>query len=221
MKKIVTGMLLSVFLLSLLSACFMSNPKTSTGEYRHTNIRIFQDTPAWELAQAVYSQNTRRIDAIAQKSPEMLDYIDPMYGLTLLIWSVGMERYNSAQALLRNGANPDIIGTHTGGTALFLASEFSWIDTRANKDPRFVELLLHYGADPNINFVGDGRSNVLEIGTSPLMASIGTGIEKTRALVAGGADINHKTETGWNAVFAALSWGEEECSSLRGNMLIS
>lgn len=55
-----------------------------------------------------------------------------------------------------------------------------------------MKLLLQYGADVNVGFVGNDHNNSTEIGTTPLMESIGCGIEKTKALVDGGANINFK-----------------------------
>ena len=207
MKKIIIGVALGVFTLSLLLGFFTSNPKTETGEYRIDNIRIFQNTPAWELAKAVNRQNTRRIAQIAKKTPEVLNYQDPLYGTTLLFWAVGMEKYNAAEALLKAGANPDIISVWEGGTALYRAASFSFIDNHAKKDPRFIRLLLAHGADPNIGYIGNDRNTMPEIGTTPLMHSIGAGIEKTRALVEAGADINHRTESGRTAAMVALMRG--------------
>ena len=46
-----------------------------------------------------------------------------------------------------------------------------------------------------------------EAGTSPLMISIARGIEKTKALVEAGADINQKTEYGDTAAIRALRTG--------------
>ena len=204
-SKLIKGMTL-LLLLSLLSGCFMSNPKTETGEYRIDNVRIFQDTPVWELAQAVSRQNTRQIAQIAANNPELLNFQDPLYGTTLLHWAVGTERFNAAEALLKAGADPNIISTRDGGTALYLAAGFSWIDNQAKTDPKFVKLLLEHGADPNIGFVGNHHT-MPEIGTTPLMRSIGSGIEKTRALVEAGADINFRTERGVTAAIQALWHG--------------
>jgi len=193
--------------LLLLSSCNISGANFGEGEYSITNIRIFEETPAWELAQAVRRQSTGRIKRIAEETPELLNYQDPKYGATLLIWSVGTERYRSAQALLDAGADPDVICRYTGGTALFLAADYSWVDNLAKKNPRFVNLLLKHGADPNINFIGHEVNNTPQIGTSPLMNSIACGIEKTKALVEAGANINHQAERKGTASIDALMWG--------------
>jgi len=182
----------------------------SKGNYPVTRIGIFKDSPAWELAKAVRWQNTKKISRIAEENPELLDYQDERYGVTLLIWAVGTERYQSAKALLENGADPDIIATSYGYTALYLASGFSWVDNMAKKDPKYVELLLEYGADPNIVYLGNEKNNITEVGTSPLMASIGCGFGKTKALVEGGADINHKSAQGKTAAITSLIYGGSE-----------
>jgi ankyrin repeat protein len=126
----------------------------------------------------------------------------------MLIWAVGMEKYKSVETLLKCGADPNIT-TIVGESPLFIAVGFSWVDNFAKKDPKYVNLLLRYGADPNINYIGGSVSdNITESGTSPLMHSISCGIEKTRALVEAGADINHKTNSGITAAIIALLAGQ-------------
>ena len=213
------------------------------GPNKKEDISIFKGTEAWKLAVAVSRQNVRNIEKIAAQNPELLDFQDPYFRATLLIWAVGMEKYRSAEALLRSGADPNIVADGTeifeamiqdalarddlgffsygtppkplmGETALFIASGYSWIDRQAKKDPKFVNLLLEYGADPNICFT-NGTNYVItstgnrywygiEAGTSPLMNSIGCGIEKTKALVEAGADIDNQTESGRTAAIRAL-----------------
>lgn len=175
---------------------------SSNGENRITNINIYRNTPAWKLAKAVKSENTTKIEKIAKRNPELLDYQDPKYEATLLLWAVGMEKYESAEALLKCGANPNINST-LYGTALYEAAGYSFIDNDFKKDPKYVKLLLENGADPNINLIGS-EERYPDPGTSPLMRSIGCGIEKTKLLVEYGADINYINDTGDSAVFNAL-----------------
>jgi hypothetical protein len=197
-----------VISLKLISAQFQGSwDKKSEGGYKITSLNIYKNTPVSELALAVKAQNTSKIERIAKNNPELLNYQDPKYGATLLIWAVGMEKYKSAEVLLKSGANPDLATTR-GETPLFIAAGYSWIDREAKKDPKYVKLLLSYGANPNLNYLqGDEYDNTTEVGTSPLMQSIGCGIEKTKALVEGGADINHKTPSGETAAIISLRHG--------------
>lgn len=159
---------------------------------------------------AVKGQKARTIEKIAKNKPQLLNYQEPKYGATLLLWAIGMEKYKSAEALLKCGADPNIASTTEGETPLFAAAGFSWIDNDAKKDPKYVKLLLRYGANPNKNYVGSDdpeTETIIEPGTSPLMHSIGCGIEKTKALVEAGADINYKTKSGKTASIGALRAG--------------
>jgi hypothetical protein len=210
-KRII--LILSIF--AVIIGIFQLNSKaTSKGEYKIIDINIYKDTPVWELALAVKGQNTKEIERIAKSKPNLLNYQESKYGATLLLWSVGTEKYKSAETLLKCGADPNIASndktTYGGETPLFVAAGFSWVDNDAKENPKYVRLLLRYGADPNINYTGfniSGKKSVLEIGISPLMNSIGCGIEKTKALVEAGADINYKTKSGTTAAIKALRAG--------------
>ena len=201
-----------LLLLSLLMGCF-GDGKREDGTYSIRNIKIYKDTPAWELARAVDRGDVKKIAKLGKESPDILDYQDPTYGTTLLYWAVAKEKYKSAEALLKAGADPDIISTYDGGTALYRAAGFSWVDMQAKQDAKYVKLLLEYGADPNITFAGGVWNTSTEVGYSPLMRSIGCGIEKTKALVEGGADINYQTpESKRTAAIKALylAWGKRD-----------
>lgn len=203
-RLMILQMVLLIGLPILLTSCQTNGQK----EQRITDIHIYQHTPAWELALAVRDGKVKKIEEIISEDLDLLNFQDPKYGATLLLWAVGMDKYKSAETLLRLGADPNISapGRH-GETPLFVASGFSWLDRKGNTDARYVRLLLDYGADPNIHYVGSdtlGSSTIIEPGTSPLMYSISSGIEKTKMLVEAGADINHKTKSGRTAAIVAL-----------------
>lgn len=180
--------------------------KGDNSKYSIKNINIYRNTPAWDLALAVEDERTSAIEKITKNNPELLNYQESKYGATLLLWSVGMEKYNSTETLLKCGADPNIASISEGETPLFLAAGYSWVDNDYKKDPKYVKLLLSYRADPNKNYIGHDH-DILETGTSPLMNSIGCGIEKTKALVEGGADINYKTKSGNTAAIVSLLTG--------------
>jgi hypothetical protein len=212
MNKKITFILL---IFAVLLCIYQLNIKAARkGVYKITDIRIYKNTPVWKLALAVKAQNTGRVERIAKNRPDLLNYQDPEYGATLLLWSVGTERYKSVECLLKCGADPNIASTdntsYGGDTPLFLAAGYSWVDRAAKKDPKYVKLLLRYGADPNICYTGfniPGEDSMIETGTSPLMNSIRCGIEKTKALVEAGANINYKTKSGDTAAITALGAG--------------
>jgi hypothetical protein len=180
------------------------------GSYKVIDINIYKNTSVWELALAVKDQKTGTIEKIFKAKLNLINYQESKYGATLLLWAVGTERYKSAESLLKCGADPNIASTSVGETPLYVASGYSWVDNDAKEDPKYVKLLLRYGANPNINYIGSdipGKKSVTEPGTSPLMHSIRCGIEKTKALVEAGADINYKTESGDTAAITALGAG--------------
>ena len=195
---IIIGLLTFLALSTYNLACKTNNERN----YRIYDVRIYKDTPVWKLALAVKWQRKSKIEKLVKKNPHWLNYQEPKYGATLLLWAVGTEKYNSAKTLLKYGADPNI-ATFEGETPLFIAAGYSWVDIYAKKDPKYVKLLLSYGADPNKCYVGSEKS-IIESGTSPLMHSIGCGIEKTKALVEAGADINYKTKSGRTAAIDAL-----------------
>ncbi|MDF2884624.1 MAG: ankyrin repeat-containing protein [Clostridiaceae bacterium] len=195
-----------IFIYHIIGAAsnYVINKMADKGGDRINNIMIYKDTPVWELALAVRDQETEKIEKIGKSNQELLNYQEPKYGATLLLWAVGMEKYESVEALLKCGSNPNIASTKDGETPLFLAAGYSWIDNNYKTDPKYVKILLSYGADPNKNYVGHAH-DILEKGTSPLMNSIGCGLEKTKALVEGGADINYKTKSGASAAIESLN----------------
>lgn len=206
MKKNIV-LIVGVILMSLLFSGCDPYADMDASEMRITNVRIYRDTEAWELAQAVYKEDINAIKRIAREQPELLNYKEPTYGCPLIIWAVGREKYNSLEALLEMGADPNIT-YENGKTALLEAAGYSWVDNDAKQDAKYVKLLLQYGADPNKEFKTDPTQDPYGYGsTTPLIRSIRCGIEKTKALVEAGADINAKTETGVTAAAIAIRLG--------------
>lgn len=194
-----------IFILLLLILAVGCSQK-SKEELTVQDIEIFRNTIAWDLVQAVDNNDVSDIKNILLQNPNLVNFQDPVFGTTALMWAVSSEKYNAAETLLENGANPNII-SKTGTTALFRAVSFSWEDTKANENPKFVKLLLDYKADPNINYCApkvEGQTDPIECGTSPLMHSVSRGFEKVKLLVSAGAMINYKTKSGKTAAYEAL-----------------
>jgi len=170
------------------------------------DIEIFEKTPAWELVTAVDQEDLSAIERILKSDTLLINFQEPTYGTTALIRAIGTEKYNSAKKLLDSGTNPNIV-SKIGSTALFEAISYSWSDAKANENPKFVKLLLEYGANPNVTYcspVIEGQTDPIECGTSPLIHSVSRGFDKMKLLVEAGADIDYKTKSGNTAAYESL-----------------
>lgn len=196
-----------IYILILLQIFFVTScNQKSKQELTVQGIEIFKNTNAWDLVQAVSENDAPKIKNILKLNSNLVNFQEPVFGTTALMWAVTAGKYQSAKALLDNGADPNII-SKTGTTALFRAISFPWDDTQANEDPKFVKLLLDFKADPNIIYCSpkiDGQTDPIECGTSPLMYSVSRGYQKVKLLQNAGASINYKTETGKTASVEAL-----------------
>lgn len=194
-------LLVTVFVLSLISCADKKDDKLTVKD-----IEIFKDTPAWAFARALEKSKLRKAKEMLSDNGDLVNYQDPEFGTTLLMRAISTQNYKAVEFLLKNGANPNIVSA-TGTTSLFRAVSYSWKDVTANTDPRFVKIMLEYGADPNIPYCApeaEGTISPIECGTSPLMHATQRGFEKVKLLVEAGAEIDYKTKLGTTAAIKAL-----------------
>ncbi|UTC92308.1 ankyrin repeat domain-containing protein [Treponema denticola] len=167
------------------------------------SINIFKNTPAWDLAKAVNSQNIKKINQICSENKELINYREPLYGTPLLYWAIVNSKYNSAEILLKNGADPDLMQRASNNTPLHLAVGKRWkgksIDM--NENIKYTKLLLKYGADPNIPYFEESYDD-----RTVLMNAIFTGDSKllVELLINNGADIDARRNAGATAASLAL-----------------
>ncbi|QNO14322.1 ankyrin repeat domain-containing protein [Alkalicella caledoniensis] len=178
------------------------NLNENNENYRIKNVEIFKDTPAWDLALAVEKEDANSIEEILKTNPELINFHDDNYGITPLLWAVGVRKYKSGEALLKCGADPNIPAKGELGTPLLVAVMKPWDDKYVD-NTNIIELLLKYKADPNKGYIGEDTL-MMESGTSSLHRAVYMGIEKTKVLVEGGADINIKTKSGRTPAINAL-----------------
>lgn len=197
-----------ILLLFIMSTCIVNRRSARL-------LQNFNNTPVWELAQAVNHQSVWKINFLCKKHPEWINYQEPIYGMTLLYWSVGANKYSSAEALLKNGADPDVITSDSKNTALLLACGYLWDDMCFTDTTKYIALLLKYGANPNLGYgevvLESGLIPTSKKGSTPLMEVVvpgiirnSSGVKKARVLVEYGANINTKLKSGETAASIAL-----------------
>jgi hypothetical protein len=180
------AMILQIVFSCLLLSCSNINRDKEVDKTNLTgdDYRLFQNTPAWELAKAVQDENEKKITEIVAKDPKLINYQEPKFGRTLLILTISNQQYKPFIVLLDNKADVNIHDTYDGTSALIEACAFKQYNTK------FVETLLQRGA--NINDVETGeRRQGNSTRFTPLMAAAKTGkLDLVELLVKNGADIN-------------------------------
>lgn len=192
MKAIVIHL---VFACLLFSCSDLSREKiVDKSELTGRDYRLFQNTPAWELAKAVEDENTKKIDKIVSENPKIINYQESKYGNTLLMLTIMNQQLKPFKALLKRGADVNIHNTFDGTSSLIKACSSKFYNIT------FVKMLIEYGADVNDVEIGERRK---ENGTrlTPLIAASRTGrLDLVRFLVSKGADVNYQNEFGQSAL---------------------
>ena len=201
MKRMNQGKIAFIFIILIAIACLLfscsdlSREKiVDKSELTGRDYRLFQNTPAWELAKAVEDENTKKIDKIVSENPEIINYQESKYGNTLLMLTIMNQQLKPFKALLKRGADVNIHNTFDGTSSLIKACSSKFYNIT------FVKMLIEYGADVNDVEIGERRK---ENGTrlTPLIAASRTGrLELVRFLVSKGADVNYQNEFGQSAL---------------------
>ena len=192
MKAIVRLLVITCLLLS----CSSSNREKSVDRAELSNIdyRVFQNTPAWQLAKAVQDEDTEEIDKIVSENPRIINYQDSKYGNTLLMLTIMNQQLKSFNTLLKNGAEVNTHNTYDGTSPLIEACSSKYYNLI------FAKTLIEYGA--NINDIETGkRRKGNSTRLTPLIAASKTGnLDLVKFLVMKGADINYQNEFGQSAL---------------------
>lgn len=144
------------------------------------DIRLFKDGPAWELAKAVQSEDTIKIKKIISEHTVSVDYQEPKFGETLLLWAVWANHYKSSKVLLECGADPNLQDNSNGNSAFIYAADKFETST-------YLKLLLAYKGDVNAVTKNDS-TNIL---CTPLITAAYHRLESVKLLIDAGADINY------------------------------
>lgn len=194
MKAIILQIILSCLLLSCTN--INRDKQVDKSELTGEDYRLFQNTPAWELAKAVQDENEKRILEIVVKEPNLINYQEPKFGSTLLMLTIKNQQYKIFEMLLKNKADVNIHDTYEGSTAL--------IDACSSKlyDLKFAETLIKYGSDVN-----DVQTDIEKQGKTrtPLMVASKTGkIDLVKLLVINGAAVNYQNKYKQSALSEAI-----------------
>lgn len=188
-----------------MTSCTSRDQKVDKNKLLGNDYRLFQDTPAWDLAKAVEDENTELIKKIIKEGEVDVNYQEPRFGQPLIMLAVINEQYASCKVLLELGANPNLHDKNDGSNAMIEAAQ---IDNSNVDKMKFLGLLLKFKGDPNSVEVGPRRvGNTTR--NSVLIAAVNadeiySSLPIVKLLVKAGANINYENEFGQTALNEAI-----------------
>lgn len=199
--KVIKPFGILVFIAMLSGCLFIDRDKpVDKSKLIGMDYRIFQDTPAWELAKAVQDEDVKKINAILEQDPGLVNYKESLHGSNLLMLAVLNNDKLSCKALLKKNADVNEYDKDSGASAIIMACRYGSIDVD------LVELLLQYGANVNDVEVGE-RKQGDRTRYTPLMASAAGRFDKVKLLIAKGANVNYVNEFGSTALSQTVMLG--------------
>ena len=195
MKKII-----SYTLLLIIVSCnkIDKDKKVDKNKLLGADYRLFQDTPAWNLAKAVWDDDVDKIDEEVKKNPQIINYQESKYGNTILNLSVYNDNYIGFKELLKLGANPNISDSMQCSTPLITACES--FDDRF----KYVKELIEHKADVNYVECNSGKNEQKMYRTPLFIASVRGHLPIVKLLIEKGAKVNYVSVDGGNVLSAAL-----------------
>lgn len=181
-------MILQIIFSCLLLTCSNINRDKPVDKQDLTggDYRLFQNTPAWDLAKAVQDENEKKIKEIVSKDPKLINYQEPKFGNTLLMLTIMNQQIKPFKTLLENKADVNIHNTYEGTSALIEACSFKQYNTK------FAEILLQNGA--NVNDVQTDKTEPDKVKTALMKAAKTGKSDLVVLLVKNGADVNYQNE---------------------------
>jgi hypothetical protein len=171
-----------------------------------SDYRLFQNTPAWDLAKAVQDEDEKKINEIVSKDPKLINYQESKFGNTLLILTITNQQIKPFKYLLEKSADVNIHNTFDGTSAIIKACNSKYYDIT------FAQMLVEYGANVNDVETGERRQgNSTRL--TPLIAASKTGnLYLVKFLESKGVDVNYQNEFGQSALSASVMINKYEIS---------
>lgn len=171
-----------------------------------SDYRLFQNTPAWDLAKAVQDEDEKKINEIVSKDPKLINYQESKFGNTLLILTITNQQIKPFKYLLEKRADVNIHNTFDGTSAIIEACGSKYYDIT------FAQMLVEYGANVNDVETGERRQgNSTRL--TPLIAASKTGnLYLVKFLESKGVDVNYQNEFGQSALSASVMINKYEIS---------
>ena len=184
----VSSVLPVVVVLFICSGCFKNNFPPE--EY-------YTDPDVIALCRAAQRDDITTIDRLVAKGVDVNK--QGKKGYTPLFFAFSKKRKKSFEALLKHGADPNILVEHPIGTIIHAAA-------KVKDDSEWLELVLNHGGDPDAETITD----IISLGCpekTPLYIVIreGGSLKNVELLIKAGANVDHRDACGHTPAMYAAS----------------
>ena len=145
MKQLI--FILTVFSFVLFTSCDF--------RYPYANPKTYKDTPAWNLVKALDNKNWKRAKEEINKNPKLVNYTDPAFGNSILLWAVVNENEIAVDLLLKAGADVNK-SDFKGDNPLSIFTELN-----KTNDKILLNLLRHQPENDSITIIRRNEALVL------------------------------------------------------------
>lgn len=159
--------------------------------------QTFRDDKVAALTKAAVAGDEKKVALLASQGVNVNTVAEN--GATPLVWALNARNHQGVEALLKAGADPNLLSEKTG------MSPMNFVPM--GDDVELLRLLLKYGGNPNHPGQGD-------IGERPLSKAASQGrLENMKLLLDTGADINAHDKYNDSAAIHTLSLAEFEATA--------
>jgi ankyrin repeat protein len=147
--------------------------------YLGNDVRLFKNTPVWEVAQAIHRMDTIEVKQLLNGDlRKYINFRENKFGFSLLYWSVYNSYYPAVKVLAELGADPNLKSYDS--TSAFIQS------ANHHENTDYLKILLKYGG--NVNAVAD--IDAPEHLRTPLIAAAKS-LDNVKLLIKAGANPNY------------------------------
>jgi ankyrin repeat protein len=166
-------------------SCYNQEKIVDKNKLLGNDIRLYQNTSAWNLAKAVDDEDIAKIKYEIIHNKVNVDFKEERFGHTLLSIAVRNGKYQSVKTLLELNADTNVADKYMGTSPVIYAAQ--------NDNPKYLKIILAYKGNPNSAEAAPPMEGNTSRNTA-LCAAIkfkdDYSLMKVKMLVEAGADVN-------------------------------
>jgi ankyrin repeat protein len=166
-------------------SCYNQEKIVDKNKLLGNDIRLYQNTSAWNLAKAVDDEDIAKIKYEIIHNKVNVDFKEERFGHTLLSIAVRNGKYQSVKTLLELNADTNVADKYMGTSPVIYAAQ--------NDNPKYLKIILAYKGNPNSAEAAppvEGNTSRNTALCAAIKFKDDYSLMKVKMLVEAGADVN-------------------------------